>query len=305
MASIGFEFHTVDVFTTERFSGNPLAVIKIPKGKTPSQEEKQLIAREFNYSETVFLHAPERPSEWRLDIFMTTCELPLAGHPIVGATWVISQDPAFEKGTLLCKAGPVAIEVDRSSGTLLASASIPHNVHVHERRVSAQEILKLQPGLKASLGSSDESFPVVSIVKGMTFVLVNLATEEQLESTGTTGAAVEPTLDPEWESAFTGGYYYTLKRSGRRFTLNVRMIEALLEDPATGSAACCISAFLALEASKEGADKGGQYEFDITQGVSMGRKSEIKVTVTMTNDGKLDTVKLGGSSVAVMKGVFC
>jgi len=168
-----------------------------------------------------------------------------------------------------------------------------------------QEIVKLQPGLKDALESSNESFPVVSIVKGMTFVLVNLVSEKQLQSTGTTGKAVEPALDPEWESAFTGGYYYTLKRSGRKFTLNVRMIEALLEDPATGSAACCISAFLALEAYKEAADRGGQYEFYITQGVTMGRKSEIKVTVTMTEDGKLDTIKLGGSSVAVMKGVFC
>jgi len=306
MGSAGLEFDTVDVFTTTRFEGNPLAVVRIPSGKSVSQEEKQLIAREFNYSETVFLHAAERPNEWCLDIFMTTCELPLAGHPIVGATWMIGQDPAFEKGTLLCKAGPVAIEVSRTSGSLLASACIPHNVHIHEQSLSAAEVVALQPGLASALESSSERFPVVSIVKGMTFVLVQLASEEQLESTSTTGRSVEPTLDPEWESAFIGGYYYTLRRSGRKFRLNVRMIEALLEDPATGSAACCISAYLSLEAAKmESTKGGGEYEFDITQGVTMGRRSEIRVVVTMTEDGKLDQVKLGGRCSQMQKGMFC
>lgn len=305
MASAGFEFDTVDVFTSTRFGGNPLAIIKIPHGKTLSQEEKQLIAREFNYSETVFLHAPEKPNEWRLDIFMITQELPLAGHPIVGATWIIGQDPAFTKGRLLCKAGSVDIEVMRDAGSLMAYASIPHNLHVHRQRMSAAEIVEIQPGLRGVLQSSDTSYPVVSIVKGMTFVLVELASSEALESVAAIGKAAEPQLDVEWNESFTGGYYYTLKRSGREFTLNVRMIEALLEDPATGSAACCISSYLALEAAKNEVEKGGEYLFDITQGVTMGRKSVIKVVVTINDYGKLKTVRLGGRSLHIMKGVFC
>lgn len=309
MASVGFEFDTVDVFTTTRFGGNPLAVIKIPQGKSLSQAEKQQIAREFNYSETVFLHAAETPNQWRLDIFMTTCELPLAGHPIVGATWMLGQDPNFRQGTLLCKAGPVDIEVTRDSGTLLAFASIPHNVHIHKQSMGTKDILAVQPGLQSTLENSNETFPVVSIVKGMTFVLVRLATEDQLESTATTGKAVAPSLDADWESAFTGGYYYTLKRLGRKFTLHVRMIEALLEDPATGSAACCVAAYLSLEAAaaaaREPCEGGGEYEFDITQGVTMGRKSVIKVLVRMTAEGKVDKVQLGGSATHVMRGTFC
>ena len=39
------------------FRGNPLAVVTIPADSPkPSQEQKQAVAREFNLSETVFVH---------------------------------------------------------------------------------------------------------------------------------------------------------------------------------------------------------------------------------------------------------
>ncbi|MGI9372688.1 MAG: PhzF family phenazine biosynthesis protein, partial [Hyphomicrobiales bacterium] len=47
-----YEFETLDVFTTERFGGNPLAVVKSAQGL--SSDEMQLIAREFNLAETTF-----------------------------------------------------------------------------------------------------------------------------------------------------------------------------------------------------------------------------------------------------------
>lgn len=55
-------FVTVDVFTEERYKGNPLAIIQVPKSVELEQETKQLIAREFNLSETVFIHEGEEGS---------------------------------------------------------------------------------------------------------------------------------------------------------------------------------------------------------------------------------------------------
>ena len=50
-------FVTLDVFTEQRFAGNPLAVVLEPDGLETAT--MQTIAREFNLSETVFVFSPE------------------------------------------------------------------------------------------------------------------------------------------------------------------------------------------------------------------------------------------------------
>ncbi|HME12633.1 MAG TPA: PhzF family phenazine biosynthesis isomerase, partial [Candidatus Acidoferrum sp.] len=75
-------FYTLDVFTTTRFEGNPLAVIT--DGDGLSNDEMQAIAREMNLSETVFVQKPSDDRALaRLRIFTTQQELKLAGHPVV------------------------------------------------------------------------------------------------------------------------------------------------------------------------------------------------------------------------------
>jgi predicted PhzF superfamily epimerase YddE/YHI9 len=139
------EFVTVDVFTTERYSGNPLAIIRIPHGVTMSQEQKQMIAREFNLSESTFLHekSPSAPGNtWVVDIFLTTAEIPFAGHPTIGtACYVLSraaqerglEDGVIEAGFQL-KAGPVGLVYDVAKKT--ARAAIPHDVSVPPEALS-------------------------------------------------------------------------------------------------------------------------------------------------------------------------
>lgn len=81
------DFAVVDVFTNKRYEGNPLAIVRLPASSSVTQEQKQNIAREFNLSETTFLHEPsgDEQNVWTVDIFMTTAELPFAGHPTIGA----------------------------------------------------------------------------------------------------------------------------------------------------------------------------------------------------------------------------
>jgi len=57
--SLQLNYTVVDVFTHNRYEGNPLAIVEVPKSATLSQDQKQIIAREFNFSETTFLHEPE------------------------------------------------------------------------------------------------------------------------------------------------------------------------------------------------------------------------------------------------------
>ena len=77
-------FITLDVFTRRRFTGNPLGMVFDSDGL--DTQAMQNIAREFNYSETVFI-APPRDAGHRaaMRIFTPSSELPFAGHPTVGA----------------------------------------------------------------------------------------------------------------------------------------------------------------------------------------------------------------------------
>src|SRR4051794_2016596 len=76
-------FVTLDVFTENRFAGNPLAVVLAPEGLDTAA--MQAIAREFNLSETVFVGPAENSSHRaKLRIFTPGRELPFAGHPTVG-----------------------------------------------------------------------------------------------------------------------------------------------------------------------------------------------------------------------------
>lgn len=327
MTPLGLTFSTLDVFTITRFTGNPLAVVHVPASHPLSQATKQAIAAEFNLSETVFLHTPphddpDSATEWHVDIFTTDTELPLAGHPLIGTACLLAlQRPALARGTLITKAGRVP--VTWADGH--AAVEIPHAVHVHSRRLPLDEVLRLQPGLTAVAGESERKLeldaagcPVVSIVKGMTFVLVELPSTEALDLVATTALRLQEAalLDATWRPSFVGMYFYVRERKdsgARRERLHCRMIDGTLEDSATGSAACTLAAWLALiqagKGESETTKKGAGYAFEIVQGERMGRRSEIYVDVQvgMGKVGEraaLESVTLRGTAVAVMKGTL-
>jgi len=105
-------FYTLDVFTTTRFEGNPLAVFT--DGDGLSDNAMQAIAREMNLSETVFVQKPTEDSALaRLRIFTTREELKLAGHPVIG-TWFL----LAELGVVPAQEGAVHILQQTGAGVL-------------------------------------------------------------------------------------------------------------------------------------------------------------------------------------------
>jgi PhzF family phenazine biosynthesis protein len=318
------DFVTLDVFTTERFKGNPLAIVKVPRNSDLNQNKQQLIAREFNFSETVFLHEREEgTSTWKIDIFTTTAELPFAGHPTVGTLCYIGStlDSPTQELMLSTKAGPIAARY--GSVTQLAEAEIPHNVRIHQSTVSWQQVVESQPSLpQVSDGKenciweqwiysgpddSDTTFPVVSIVKGMTFVLVGFPSGNFLHEIEKSKLAInqdKSELDRGWSPSFVAPYFYHRSwiRSNEITRIEARMIDPEMgEDPATGSAACALGSYLALQ----GGEAGKTYRYEIDQGVNMDRDSRIGVTVTLDESGKrVKRVLLAGSAVLVTQGTI-
>ncbi|EKG17856.1 Phenazine biosynthesis PhzC/PhzF protein [Macrophomina phaseolina MS6] len=313
MAAIRLSYNTLDVFSRQRFAGNPLAVVKVPAHVALSQEQKLLIAKEFNFSETVFLHE-RRGSEntWEIDIFLTTAEVPFAGHPTIGTACLVLSRLAGQAdgagiihGSFITKAGEIRLEYLTSEGE--AIADIPHNVHIHQETLSRSLLLKIQPSIailfSPKMPRIPEQMALVSIVKGMTFALIEVDSLATLNAAATGTFSVDVVLDKDWDQSFVALYFYFRLPDSANGTRNLRtrMIEGALEDPATGSAASALACFLSLE---EGIP-GQTHRYTITQGVEMGRRSEIGVHVGLAKTpGEIESVQLRGAAVEVMEGTL-
>lgn len=230
---------------------------------------------------------------------MTAAELPFAGHPTIGsacyALGTIKNNA--DKGRLLCRSGPITIQYKNGK----AEASIPHHFHLHsEFRFTENEVYELQPALKAE-GCILQAIDVVSPVRGMNFICVQLLDLKALTLVEL-GKKPEALLDRDWNEGFVGSYFYVITKENLasdsdEIHIRARMIEGSIEDPATGSAACGLSSLLALKLTQKTS------KFAITQGVEMGRKSDIGVQVTLKDDLKtVEAIQLSGSSVKVMRG---
>ena len=307
-----FSFSTVDVFTTECFKGNQLAIVHLPRDTTLNQETKQKIAQEFTYSETVFLHdsdpADTLDDRRRLDIFTVKGELPFAGHPVIGTVCYVCQTstPPIQDLRLNIKAGPITATYDTVKGT--AKAEIPHNVHIHSTYVPSSAVTASQPCLEhLTEPELRTSFPLVSIVKGVSYILIQLPWIEQglgnIEPARQKIVYDDIALDDAWGPSFIASYYYVvLSAEDNTVRLRTRMLEpAIGEDAATGSAASALASYLALRDGR--ANK--TLTFLIEQGVEMGRASQLEVEVRLNDQGSgISTVTLGGSAVIVTRGTL-
>jgi PhzF family phenazine biosynthesis protein len=305
---MSLSYVTVDVFTTSKFAGNQLAIVHLSASTHLSQEQKQAIAKEFNYQETVFIHdgnveETAKNRSWTIDIFTTSSEIPFAGHPTIGTACYLlgslegsAGEGDVVHGTLIEKAGKVPLEYNRT--THRVSASIPHNVRVHSQNCSLEELGELEPQLKKHLKAS----PVVSIVKGMTFVLIELESTDVLGEVAVPYRGVKVDMDEGWEGGVVALYFYVrLEDEGDGITrLRTRMVEGSFvgEDAATGSAACDLCSYLSMQSG----NSGEVNKFEITQGVEMGRRSDIELKVTLDEGKKVKEVRLGGSAVKVTEG---
>lgn len=297
-------FTTLDVFTTTRYVGNPLAVVRVPASlrTTLSESQKQKIAREFNFSEITFLHEPSGDADTAdFDIFTPLARMSFAGHPTIGTAIYVAQHAAAYPRIIKMntKAGVIPFNYDEK--TSRATVSIPHDVHVHRALLPHPQHLNDAP-----------SVPIVSIVKGMAFGLAQLS---DLDALAAINGPLLPSRDrykgqyldegSGWDVGYTGTFYYVdlghdddaSSGNERVRRLRTRSLPAH-EDPGTGSASAALCCFLAV---KEG--EKGDLKFHLTQGVEMGRQCDIFVTVGMRGDGDgIEDVKLSGTAVEVMEG---
>lgn len=296
-----YRYVTADVFTTQPYSGNPLAVVLDAQGLETAQMQR--IAREFNYSETSFVLPPKDPAHtaW-VRIFTPDREVPFAGHPNVGTAVVLAREmmaaghPApdafvFEEAAGLVrislKAGAKGVEgVELLAPQPLSRAS--------EAPVAAvARALKLAP---ADIDTSTHAPQVVSV--GLIFLVVQLRSRDALRRAAPDAdgyAALLPLDDAK------SIYAYTTDTAGDTVDaptdIQARMFTGrMTEDPATGSAT---AAMTALRAALRG---DGTLRLRVGQGVDMGRASLLLAQAEPRADGVWAGV--AGQAVIVMEGTL-
>ena len=194
--------------------------------------------------------------------------------------------------TLITKAGKIPISVSPGIPGGLVRASIPHNFHVHTVTLPHPAPIHVR------------ECPTVSIVLGMTFILVPMPSVDSLASLTASlmpnGVEYDSSmLDSAWQKGFVGTFYYA--PVGQDGTYRTRMFGER-EDAATGSASCALACYLATMSMSQGSEP---LSLEMIQGVEMGRESRIFVEVTRNIQGDgVKEVVLVGPAVKVMEGTL-
>jgi trans-2,3-dihydro-3-hydroxyanthranilate isomerase len=268
-----------DVFTDTALTGNQLAVFT--DGRDVGDELMQRLAKEMNYSETVFVLPPEAGGHARIRIFTPATELPFAGHPILGSAYVLAGPMQLGEIQLETGAGVVPIALERE-GARISFGWMSQPIPEHEPFVKADEVQELL-GFRSGL-------PVELYHQGPGFAYFELESKDALAG-----------LTPDFGALGRITDYGVSCFAGSGTDWKTRMFaptSGVPEDPATGSAA----GPLAMHLARHGRISFGE-EIEISQGDEIGRPSKLYARVTGTPDD-VETIEVGGSAVIVARGEF-
>jgi trans-2,3-dihydro-3-hydroxyanthranilate isomerase len=287
-------FFTLDVFTNNRFEGNPLAVFT--DGDGLSDDQMLAIAREMNLSETVFVQKPtDEEALARLRIFTTKEELKLAGHPVIG-TWFL----LAELGVVPAQDGGVHILQETGAGVLPVEIRFkdgrPQRVTMTQKEALFKPAKINKKKLAAALGIApkdlDPKLQPEFVSTGIFNLMVPLRNRAALAKISMNMTELRRL---QGKNA-TMAYCFTLGGNGKAFSRGM-LPWGLYEDAATGSAAGSLGAYLV----RNGKLAPG-HTLSILQGEEMGRPSHIEVEVTQA--GKKLVPRVSGAAVKIFEGTI-
>ncbi len=273
-----YRYTRVDVFTETPLTGNPLIVFTNASGL--DSKTMQAIAREMNLSEAVFVLPAQQGGTAKIRIFTPKVELPFAGHPVLGAAFVLAAPLQTDVITLETGRGNVVVTLEREGPRPVMGWMQPPLPTF--RDFPEMESMFL------GLGVTHSRLPILIYDIGVRHVFVALDTHEQVHA-----------LKPDFAALSRLGHVGVgaFAWDAEKVTLRLFIPGAgVNEDPATGSAAACLAVHLV----KHGCYKSGTL-VTIHQGERMGRPSVIYARATVDDD-KVSAVTVGGSAVTVGRG---
>jgi trans-2,3-dihydro-3-hydroxyanthranilate isomerase len=280
-------FRLVDVFTDVPFAGNQLCVVpESPVGL--DARSMQVLAREIAFSETTFVTAV-RADGYDVRIFTPVSELPFAGHPTLGTAFTLSSEGRTGSRVVQrCEAGDIRVEVDLETGRARMHQLPPVFSEVFADRAAVAAAAGLD------VGDLIGELPLVPVSTGISHLMVPVRNEEALRRAVRDDRGCAHVC----EGAHAESLYLFAIRGDREVV--ARMFDqsaSIGEDPATGSAAGPLGAYLS-----EHHLAGMPGSCTIAQGEQTGRPSFLEVDVAA--DGDTWLIEVGGGVRIVGAGAF-
>ena len=281
-------FDMVDVFAERKYQGNQLAVLQ--DCNTLTTEEMQQIALETNFSETTFITDGNASDGYDVRIFTPSFEIPFAGHPTLGTAAVqrMLDAPTASRIVLRLPVGEVSVEFDGD----LAWLTAPKTECRDTKDARDAELIAASLGIDVS--GIDSGYPIQDCTSGPDFTMVPIKSLDVLES-----VSFDSNYLPKYAELGISNLVYLFARGSRsgKHAMTVRLFfeaNGVREDPATGSAAVCLGAYL-LEH-----DYLSSQSIDITlsQGVAVNRPSVLYLNATKQG------IRVGGNTVPVASGTW-
>ena len=305
-----YQLIQLDVFTDRPLEGNPLAVF--PEAEGISDEEQLKIAREMNLSETVFvLPSRDEKSLRRLRIYTPTREIPFAGHPVVGTWNALAREgvvPAPEGGSGWTQIkhelgiGVLPVDLEFKDGEIVQVVMTQGKFEIVGDVDDGHERAELARALGHDVDVLDESLPIQVISTGLPFLAVPIRSLADVRDCRVNAGLL---TDCYTRLGGTGCLVFTRETievgDSRAHARLFAPGDNIPEDPATGSAGGALGAYLIYHRAISVEPENDRYKFVIEQGDFMGRRSRIGLDVK-GQAGKIEEVRVGGSSVVVLRG---
>ena len=346
-----YRFVQLDVFTTEAFAGNSLAVFPEAEGLTDEQMMK--IAREMNLSETVYVLKPDseqqtanskqqsaettepkesegQPGEpqpkgetaselgprepsvlRRLRIFTPAREIPFAGHPIVGTWNALAREgvvPVPDGGNGWTRIyqevgiGVLPVDIEFKDGAPVQVVMTQGKFEIKGEIDERSEQAELARALGLATEDLDETLPIQVISTGLAFLAVPIRALADLGRCKVNAALLTEIYQRVGATGCQAFTRETIEIGEAR--AHVRMFapgDNIAEDPATGSAAGALGAYLVHHDVSGAEAVDGRVRFVIEQGDFIHRPSRINLDIK-GKAGAIEEVRVGGTSVVVAHG---
>ncbi len=297
-----YRFIHADVFTNRAFGGNQLAVFADARGL--SSDEMQTLAREMNFAESSFVLPPEIPGAVkRVRIFTPGYEMPFAGHPTIGTTYVLARERVIPLD------GPettvyLQLNIGLTAVTITARDEKPDFVWMRQRPAEFGEVWPDVSELAEALSvERDEiagtGWPVQIVSTGVPYLILPLRSLAAIHRARPGSEAQRRILlqASAGQPVPVSAYVFTRETEAAAHAAHARMFNAdpadLLEDAATGSAAGPLGAYLL----RHKIVPAGRLV--VEQGYEMGRPSLLHVEVDESG-----RIGVGGQTVVVGEGVM-
>jgi trans-2,3-dihydro-3-hydroxyanthranilate isomerase len=285
-----YPYYIVDVFAEGKYEGNQLAVVL--SGKNLSEEKMQSIAKEMNFSETVFIISIEN---YDVRIFTPQAEIPFAGHPTIGAAYILKTEFIKEKVKTIAlnmKVGKIAV-LFKYKGDEISEIWMEHKEPTFTGFFTAEILAGV---LNIDEDDIDGRFKIQEVSTGVPTIIVPLKSLNTIQKIKINDAKYRELIKNTQAKTIL---VFCPETINKKNDLHVRFFAEYLgvpEDPATGSANGCLAAYLV----KYDYFANKMIEIRVEQGIEIGRPSVLMLKAE-EKSGKF-FVSVGGKVILIAKG---